>query len=73
MEVKVTVVVHAKKEKIVSEKDGTLMIMVKEKGERNMANRRVRELVAEHFNVSSKAVRIVAGVHAPKKRVTIIT
>ena len=42
-------------------------VSVKEKAERNMANRRVLELVAEHFKLPVNKVRIVNGHHHPSK------
>jgi len=42
-------------------------ISVKEKAERNMANTRVLELIAKHFKVPIKKVRIVNGHHHPSK------
>jgi len=71
MEVRVTVVAGAKKERTVSEKNGTLTIAVKEKSERNMANRRVREMLAERFGTTLAKVRIITGHSSPKKRVEI--
>ena len=44
-----------------------LEISVREKAERNMANERVLELVAEYFKVSKNKVRIVNGHHHPSK------
>ncbi len=46
-------------------------ILVKEKAECNMANTRVLELVAEHFEVPVKKVRIVNGHHHPSKLLVI--
>ncbi|MBI3305767.1 DUF167 domain-containing protein [Candidatus Nomurabacteria bacterium] len=42
-------------------------ISVREKAERNMANARVLELVAGHFKVPLKKVRIVNGHRHPSK------
>lgn len=42
-------------------------ISVREKAERNMANSRVLELVAEHFRVPVNKVRIVNGHRSPSK------
>ena len=50
MYVKVMVTPSAKKEKV-EEKNGELFISVKEPAQRNLANKRVRELVASHFGV----------------------
>lgn len=42
-------------------------ISVKEKAERNMANIKIVELLAEHFKISAKKIRIVNGHHHPSK------
>lgn len=42
-------------------------ISVKEKAERNMANARVLELIANHFNVPMNKVRIINGHRHPSK------
>ncbi|MEK7127964.1 MAG: DUF167 domain-containing protein [Patescibacteria group bacterium] len=46
-------------------------ISVKEKAERNMANARVLELVASHFKVPVKKVRIVNGHRHPSKLIVV--
>lgn len=46
-------------------------ISVREKAERNMANKRVLELVAGHFKVSINKVRIVNGHRHPSKLLAI--
>ena len=48
-----------------------LDISVKEKAERNMANTRVLELVAEHFKIPKNKVRIITGHHHPSKLMVI--
>lgn len=42
-------------------------VSVKEKAERNMANNRVLELVAEHFSMPVSKIRIVNGHRHPSK------
>jgi uncharacterized protein YggU (UPF0235/DUF167 family) len=46
-------------------------ITVREKAERNDANRRVIALVAEHFQVPVGKVRIVNGHHSPSKLLSV--
>ncbi|MDR3519545.1 MAG: DUF167 domain-containing protein [Candidatus Pacebacteria bacterium] len=46
-------------------------ISVKEKAERNMANTRVLEIIAEHFNVPKNKVRIINGHRHPSKLLVI--
>lgn len=67
MYIKVTVTAGAKKESFVQKSEDHFEIFVKEKAERNMANTRVLELVAEHFNISKNKVRIVNGHRHPSK------
>ncbi len=63
---KAVVKAGAKKESI--ELDGDrFFIAVREPAERNMANARVRELVALHFKVPASKVRILNGHHSPSK------
>lgn len=57
----------AKKEILKKKSKDHFEISVKEKAERNMANSRVLELVAEYFNVSASKVRIINGHHHPSK------
>ena len=61
----------AKKENFIQKSEDHFEISVKEKAERNMANSRVLELVAEHFKVSVNKVRIVNGHHHPSKLIII--
>ena len=42
-------------------------ISVKEKAERNEANNRIIELIAKHFKIPVKKVRIINGHHHPSK------
>ncbi len=46
-------------------------VSVREKAERNMANIRVLELVAEHFKVPQSKVRIVNGHRHPSKLIIV--
>ena len=60
MYVRVKVITAAKKEEIKKKKDAYI-ICVKEKAERNLANRRICLIIAKLYNVSVKNVRIVGG------------
>ncbi len=71
MYVKVHVRAGVKKEELVVESHDHLLILVKEKAERNMANRRVIEMVAGHFSVTVKKVRIISGHHSPSKMLSV--
>lgn len=67
MYIKVTAVPGAKKEKISQLKENVFEIYVKEPAERNLANARIRTLLAEWYDVGIGKVRIVTGHHSPKK------
>jgi uncharacterized protein YggU (UPF0235/DUF167 family) len=71
MYIHVKVTPGAKKESIKKKREDHFEISVKEKAERNMANARVLELVAEHFAVPVNKVRIVNGHHHPSKLLVI--
>ena len=60
------VVTNSKKE-TVAEKKGTFHITVKEKAERGLANKRVRELLASKLCCSSKQLRLIKGARSPAK------
>lgn len=61
MYIHVRVTAGAKKESLKELKADHYAISVKEPAERNMANRRVTELVAGRFSVSLGKVRLVSG------------
>ena len=71
MYIKVKVTAEAKREKIVRKKEDTFEVVVKEKTERNMANKKVLELMAMHFKVPVGKVRIVNGHHRPHKLLSV--
>jgi uncharacterized protein YggU (UPF0235/DUF167 family) len=71
MYIKVNVFTGAKKEIFEQKSNNHFKISVKEKAERNEANTRVLELVAEHFKVSKNKVKIVNGHHHPSKLLSI--
>ena len=68
--VQVKVFAGAKKEKVEVD-EGILRIFVREPAQRNMANFRVRELVARYFSVSLSQVQILTGHRSPKKRLSV--
>lgn len=71
MYIKVVVISGAKKEKITEKSKDHFDISVKEKAEKNMANKRVIELLASHFKVPVPKVRIINGHHHPHKLLVI--
>jgi uncharacterized protein YggU (UPF0235/DUF167 family) len=71
MYIHVAVTAGAKKESLKKKSKDHFLISVKEKAERNMANARVLELVAEHFKISKGKVRIINGHKHPSKLIII--
>lgn len=67
MYIKVKVTAGARKEKFVQISEDHFEISVREKAERNMANARVREMVAEFFQVPTGKTKIISGHHSPGK------
>jgi uncharacterized protein YggU (UPF0235/DUF167 family) len=63
----VKVTAGARKESWKKKSEDHFEVSVKEKAERNMANTRVLELVAEHFKKPVHNVRIVNGHRHPSK------
>ncbi len=57
----------ARKESFKKKSEDHFEISVKEKAERNMANTRVIEIMAEYFKIPKNKVRIVNGHHHPSK------
>jgi len=66
MYIKVHVFPGSKREKLI-EIGELFELYVKEKAEMNRANRRVREVIAEHFSVPKGNVRLLAGHRSTKK------
>ena len=71
MYLKVVVTPSAKKEKIEKWKKDELKISVREPAQRNLANTRVREILAMRFHVLLSAVRIISGHRSPRKLLSI--
>ncbi len=69
MYIKVRVKAGQRAEEIVKESADHYVISVKEKAERNMANRRVVEIIKGMF--PGKTVRIISGHHSPGKLVAV--
>lgn len=67
MYVKVKVTPDAKREAIFKENNTLFRINVREPAERNLANRRVREMLASHFGLKPGAVRLTAGHRSESK------
>ncbi len=71
MYIKVKVTVEAKKEKFVKKTKDHFDVFVKEPAERNLANKKVVELVRNYFKVYNGEIRIVSGHHSPSKIISI--
>jgi len=67
MYIKAVVATGAKRESILAKSANHFEISVKEKAERNMANKKVIELLAHYFKVPVGKVRIVNGHHYSHK------
>jgi uncharacterized protein YggU (UPF0235/DUF167 family) len=67
MYVSVRVQAGARQEKIEVLPKGRLRVQVREPAERNLANRRVRELLAGHLGLPLASVRLLSGHTSPSK------
>lgn len=67
MYIKVKATAGAKKEKFEQSGKDLFKISVKEKAERNMANGRLREVLADHFSLPLGKIRLISGHHSPSK------
>lgn len=67
MYIRVRVASAAREESISKVSDDHFDIRVREKAERNMANKRVIGMIAEHFMLPAGKVRIISGHHSPGK------
>lgn len=67
MEIHAIVTPGARKEKVVRTEEGKFTIAVREPAERNEANARVREILADAFRVPMSKVRMLRGVRSRKK------
>lgn len=67
MYLKVIAKTNAKKELLVEKSKDHFEISVKEKAEKNMANKRIIQILALYFKVSENKIRIINGHHHPHK------
>jgi uncharacterized protein YggU (UPF0235/DUF167 family) len=65
--IKVKVTADTKKESFEILGDDCFKISVKQKAERNMANKRIIELLNIHFGSKIKSIRLVSGHTSPSK------
>ena len=73
MYVKVRVFPDNKKEVVQKTSEHMFEIRVKEPAERNLANQRIKELIAKEYAVLPKQVRLVSGHRSSTKIVDVIT
>ena len=72
MYIKVAVVAGAKKEVVVRDREDHYTITVREPAERNMANTRIREIIALELSVPAGRVRLISGHQSPHKILSIM-
>ncbi len=72
MYIRVNATPGAKKEQISKVGDVRYEISVREKAEQNMANTRIREIVAELYSVPVKQVKMISGHRSPHKIFSIL-
>ncbi len=71
MYIKVHALPSAKKERITKKTETLYYISVKEPAERNMANARIREILASEFAVPAGHVKLLTGHHSCGKMYSI--
>lgn len=71
LHIRVKVKVGAKKEELTQKSEGNFLISVKEKAERNMANKRVLEILSEFLKLPKGKIKIVSGHQSPSKLLVI--
>ena len=71
MYIRIRVVADAKRESLEATGEDSFLVSVKQPAEQNLANRRVLELVAGHFNVEPRQIRIISGHHSHGKILSI--
>ena len=67
MYVKVRVVAGSRKEKITKISATEYEMIIKEPAKNNLANRRIKELLANEKKVESGKVKLITGHHSPSK------
>ena len=67
MYIKVRVNAGSKRESLVKTTTGKFEVAVRAPAERNLANRRVKELIASHFKLPTDQVRLISGHRSPSK------
>lgn len=68
----VSVTAGAKVEKLEKTRENYFQISVREPAERNLANNRVLELLADYLKIPRQKIRIINGHHSPSKLLSTI-
>lgn len=72
MYLKIKVVAGSKKETVEKIKDDEYRVSVREPAERNLANNRVRELIAREYSIPIGKVKIISGHQSPSKILSLL-
>jgi uncharacterized protein YggU (UPF0235/DUF167 family) len=67
MYIKVHATANAKKERIEKQSPNVFNITVREPRERNLANRRIQELLARELGIKQSGVRLISGHRSASK------
>lgn len=73
MYIRVHAVPEAKREKIIREDETTFTISVKEPAQQNFANKRIREILAEEFDVPLTQIILLTGHQSRSKMYSVGT
>ncbi len=71
MYIKVEVLAEANREEVVKTAPDSFSISVREKAERNEANRRVLQIIRQEFGGAGIMVKIISGHHSPRKIISV--
>jgi len=71
MYIRVHVIPSSRRERIVEENEMTLRVEVREPAERNLANKRIKEILAEKFGVALAQVTMLTGHRSSSKMYSI--
>lgn len=62
---------NSRKESILQSDEKTYTVSVKEPAEQNMANKRIREMLAEHLEIPIGKIKMISGHRSSRKIFTI--
>ena len=68
MLIKVKTYPQSKKEKVVKKTDDSFEIFVKEKPEQGRVNQKLQKILAKHFGLAEKSVKLIKG-HKQKNKI----